>query len=234
MLPSRLEGLRNRSCSASAELTAGRTAQRQRIAYRYSPRPAGITNWCVRRWERRRALQHSIARGCIVQHNFRRIDSNRPCQHQQEPPWLLGAPPGMPRVDAWDVQTQHDTDISVGLPRGFNERFTFGQELGRGGFGVVRAVADAHTGEQLACKSIVKRLAVPNLSAAKQAQHLEKIKRELEVGAECLRKLRNLRHESGPWRAAGPCCMSNNQARIPAVLELQGCVWQWCHVASGM
>jgi hypothetical protein len=89
---------------------------------------------------------------------------------------------GMPRVDAWDVKTQPDADVSIGLSRGFAERFTFGQELGRGGFGVVRAVTDAHTGEQLACKTIVKRLAVPNLSAAKQQQHLEKIKRELEVG----------------------------------------------------
>lgn len=90
----------------------------------------------------------------------------------------------MPRVDAWDVKTQPDADVSIGLSRGFADRFTFGQELGRGGFGVVRAVTDAHTGEQLACKTIVKRLAVPNLSAAKQQQHLEKIKRELEVGCE--------------------------------------------------
>ena len=40
---------------------------------------------------------------------------------------------------------------------------------------------DRFTGEQLACKMIGKRLSVPNVAAAKQAQHLDKIRRELEV-----------------------------------------------------
>lgn len=89
----------------------------------------------------------------------------------------------MPRVDAWDIKTHDDSEVTIGLPRTFRERYTFGDELGRGGFGVVRVVTERSTGEQLACKTIVKRLAVPNLSAGKQAQHLEKVQRELEVRA---------------------------------------------------
>jgi hypothetical protein len=38
------------------------------------------------------------------------------------------------------------------------------------------------TGIEWACKAIAKRLSIPNVSAAKQQQHLENIKREILVG----------------------------------------------------
>ena len=87
----------------------------------------------------------------------------------------------MPRIDVWAVKPKNDAPVTLGLSRNFAERYAIGQELGRGGFGVVRVVTDRDSGEQLACKTIPKKLAVPNLSAEKQAQHLDKIKRELEV-----------------------------------------------------
>ena len=89
----------------------------------------------------------------------------------------------MPRIDAWDVQPQGGQDvIDAGFPRGFEEAYDVGTQLGSGGFGVVRVVRERATGTELAAKTIPKRLNVPNISAAKQAQHLENVKREVEVG----------------------------------------------------
>jgi serine/threonine protein kinase len=60
------------------------------------------------------------------------------------------------------------------------------RQLGEGGFGSVRVVRSKTSGAEFACKSICKRLDVPNLPPIKQQQHLENIQREVLI----LRKLR--------------------------------------------
>lgn len=49
-----------------------------------------------------------------------------------------------------------------------------------------RVVTEKSNGEEYACKSVCKRLDIPNLSPAKQAQHIDNVKREIEI----LRRLR--------------------------------------------
>jgi calcium-dependent protein kinase len=90
------------------------------------------------------------------------------------------------RVDVWDAGRAKDVPLDCGFRRGLTDKFTLGPPLGEGGFGVVRVVTSKATGAQFACKSICKRLDVPNLPAGKQLQHLENIKREVAI----LRKLR--------------------------------------------
>lgn len=50
----------------------------------------------------------------------------------------------------------------------------------------MRVAVDKASGKEYACKSITKALAIPNVQPAKQAQHLDNIKREAAI----LRKLR--------------------------------------------
>lgn len=118
----------------------------------------------------------------------------------------------MVRVDVWDIpRADADDVILLGLPQTFHDTYILGNELGRGGFGVVSIATDRFTGQQLACKVIEKRLSVPNLAAAKQAQHLDKITREIEV----LRRLRG----------------SLNVAQLRGAYEDAGCVYitmEWC------
>ena len=45
----------------------------------------------------------------------------------------------------------------------------------------MHVVVDRETGKEYACKSIVKRLDVPNLSVKKQAAYLDNVKREIAV-----------------------------------------------------
>lgn len=92
------------------------------------------------------------------------------------------------RIDIWDVEAskQKQKDIDCGYSRDFDDRFTWGKVLGKGGFGLVRVVADKHTGEEFACKSVPKRLDVPGLAAERMAQHILNTKREISI----LRKLR--------------------------------------------
>ncbi len=87
----------------------------------------------------------------------------------------------MPRIDAWDVQAPLAEEVDAGFPRGFEEAYELGSQLGSGGFGTVRVVRERASGAELAAKTIPKRLNVPNISPAKQAQHLENLKREVEV-----------------------------------------------------
>ena len=58
-------------------------------------------------------------------------------------------------------------------------RYNVGKILGKGGFGRVNVVTETCTGRQYACKSIAKRLDVPNLSPQKQAAYLDNVKREV-------------------------------------------------------
>ena len=87
----------------------------------------------------------------------------------------------MPRIDAWDVQAPSVEEVDAGFPRGFEEAYELGSQLGSGGFGTVRVVRERASGAELAAKTIPKRLNVPNISPAKQAQHLDNLKREVEV-----------------------------------------------------
>ena len=86
--------------------------------------------------------------------------------------------------------------FSLGYPEGLAQKYRFGKELGQGGFGSVRVVEDIATGTQWACKSIKKRLEVPNVTPAAQARHLDNVKREVAI-------LRRLRGTVGHWQAAG-------------------------------
>jgi calcium-dependent protein kinase len=91
------------------------------------------------------------------------------------------------RVDVWDVQRAKDVKLDCGFRRQpLTEKYELGCALGEGGFGVVRIVRARDSGTEFACKTIRKRLDVPNLAAAKQQQHLDNIKREVAI----LRKLR--------------------------------------------
>lgn len=86
------------------------------------------------------------------------------------------------RIDAWDVGKHREyKPVSCGYRSGFHDSFDIGEELGRGGFGVVRVVTHKETGKRYAAKSIKKVLEVPNLSIERQAAHLANIKREVAV-----------------------------------------------------
>jgi serine/threonine protein kinase len=85
------------------------------------------------------------------------------------------------------VQRAKDVKLDCGFRRQpLTEKYELGCALGEGGFGVVRIVRARDSGTEFACKTIRKRLDVPNLAAAKQQQHLDNIKREVAI----LRKLR--------------------------------------------
>ncbi|KFM26919.1 Calcium-dependent protein kinase 29 [Auxenochlorella protothecoides] len=86
------------------------------------------------------------------------------------------------RVDIWDVKPKEDLEaLDAGLPKNFDSLFELGATLGKGGFGLVRVATEKATGQEYACKSVCKRLNIPNLSAAKQAAHIDNIKREIAI-----------------------------------------------------
>lgn len=86
----------------------------------------------------------------------------------------------MPRVDVWDIPEDKPTQpIWIGYRQGLTDKYDLGRKLGEGGFGSVRIVVQKSSGAEFACKSICKRLDVPNLPPIKQQQHLENIKREV-------------------------------------------------------
>lgn len=87
----------------------------------------------------------------------------------------------MPRVDAWEVKKPSRPSIDLGFPRGLEDAYEWGQELGKGGFGAVRLVRSRASGQEYACKSIAKELRAPDVSVKQQARHLEMIKREVAV-----------------------------------------------------
>lgn len=91
------------------------------------------------------------------------------------------------RIDVWDVKKPNDeVAIDCGYARGFCDLFTVDRVIGKGGFGLVRVVLEKSSGEEFACKSIKKKLDIPNVSAGKQAQYLDNIDREAQI----LRRLR--------------------------------------------
>lgn len=92
----------------------------------------------------------------------------------------------MPRIDIWDINKHNEVDLNLGFPRTLHQLYDAGDHLGRGGFGSVQVVKSKKTGKEFACKSIAKKLNIPNVSAGKQQHHLDNIKREIAI----LRKLR--------------------------------------------
>ena len=107
------------------------------------------------------------------------------------------------RVDVWDVKpAEPEVSLDCGYAKNFAETFdVVGAPIGKGGFGLVSVVVERATGDEYACKSIKKRLDVPNISAAKQAQHLDNIDREVKI----LKRLRGtLRYARAPAAAAEP------------------------------
>ncbi|CAL5220717.1 g2773 [Coccomyxa viridis] len=86
------------------------------------------------------------------------------------------------RIDAWEVNKHTEyKPVKCGYADGFLEKYELGEELGRGGFGVVRVVTHRQNGKQYAAKSIKKLLQVPNLPIQRQAAHLANVKREVSV-----------------------------------------------------
>lgn len=90
----------------------------------------------------------------------------------------------MPRVDVWDIPEDKPSEpIWIGYRQGLTDKYDLGKKLGEGGFGSVRMVVLKSNGAEFACKSICKRLDVPNLPPIKQQQHLENIKREVSCSS---------------------------------------------------
>jgi calcium-dependent protein kinase len=86
------------------------------------------------------------------------------------------------RVDVWDIKKAEDElPLDCGYPRDFDAHFALDRPIGKGGFGAVHVAVERSTGMEFACKSIKKRLDVPNISPAKQAQHLDNIDREAKI-----------------------------------------------------
>jgi hypothetical protein len=111
----------------------------------------------------------------------------------------------MPRVDVWDLPsgggdgaratgaattaTVPDPALDCGFRRNLQAEYAFvssAPDLGQGGFGRVRLAVSRATGEEVAVKSIAKRLDLPGLAPQQQRRHLDNVRREVAV----LRRLR--------------------------------------------
>ena len=91
------------------------------------------------------------------------------------------------RMDAGGAKPVANADLDCGFRRApLTDKYELGRVLGEGGFGVVRVVRLRSNGAEYACKTIRKRLDVPNLPMGKQLQHVENIQREVAI----LRRLR--------------------------------------------
>ena len=103
------------------------------------------------------------------------------------------------RVDVWDIKKEEeDAPLDLGYPRDFDDHFTVDRAIGKGGFGLVKIVIEKSTDQEFACKSIRKRLDIPNISPEKLAQHLDNIDREAKI----LKRLRgtlSVVHFKGAW-----------------------------------
>jgi calcium-dependent protein kinase len=75
---------------------------------------------------------------------------------------------------------------TFGYSRNLDKRFRIEREIARGGNGVVFLVTDLNTGQEWAMKSIPKVLSDPKLSDRKRNDHVNAIKREVDV----MRRLR--------------------------------------------
>ena len=74
----------------------------------------------------------------------------------------------------------------LGFPSGLEQKYSFGDSLGKGGFGTVRVAKRLSDGQLFACKSINKVLELPSVSESQLQRHLDNIKREV----------RNFKHDT--------------------------------------
>jgi serine/threonine protein kinase/Ca2+-binding EF-hand superfamily protein len=86
----------------------------------------------------------------------------------------------------WRVDAGNDVPKVVAYDRGYKRTLDdlferTGVVIGKGGFGLVTTVVERSTKLRYACKSINKRLNVPNISLEKVEQHLANIDREVKV-----------------------------------------------------
>lgn len=81
---------------------------------------------------------------------------------------------------------QPSDPLNFGYARGVENRFRVVREIARGGNGIVTMVSDLHSGQEWAMKSIPKVLSEPNISERKRMDHINAIKREVDV----MRRLR--------------------------------------------
>ena len=104
------------------------------------------------------------------------------------------------RVDIWDVG-QTAVAPSLGFPRGLEEKYELGEQVGEGGFGMVCVAKNKQTGEELACKAIDKIL--PDTSDGVQnRRHQDNIRREVAV----LGALKGVLNVAG-LQDVSSCCM---------------------------
>lgn len=68
----------------------------------------------------------------------------------------------------------------LGFHRNIESKYQWGKELGKGGNGCVRVVADKETGAEYACK-VISKVPAATASAGKKEGHLDSIAREIEV-----------------------------------------------------
>jgi len=87
---------------------------------------------------------------------------------------------------ASDAAPQPEDPLNFGYARNLEQRFRVKSEIARGGNGIVTLVVDQHTGHEWAMKSLPKVLDDPNLSERKRLDHINSIKREVDV----MRRLR--------------------------------------------
>ncbi|KAL4539394.1 hypothetical protein Ndes2437B_g02227 [Nannochloris sp. 'desiccata'] len=87
---------------------------------------------------------------------------------------------------AQNAAPQPSAAPTFGYSRNLDKRFRIQRELARGGNGIVFLVVDHHTGQEWAMKSIPKVLSDPKLSDRKRDDHVNAIKREVDV----MRRLR--------------------------------------------
>ena len=73
--------------------------------------------------------------------------------------------------------------VSFGYDTDIEAKYEWGEQIGKGGNGVVRVVTDRASGEQYACKSISKALPPgdQSISDRKRAGHVAAIQREVDV-----------------------------------------------------
>lgn len=89
-------------------------------------------------------------------------------------------------IAANNAAPQPGAGPQFGYARNLEKRFRIERELARGGNGVVMLVVDIETGQEWAMKSIPKVLSDPKLSDRKRQDHVNAIKREVDV----MRRLR--------------------------------------------
>jgi calcium-dependent protein kinase len=78
---------------------------------------------------------------------------------------------------------KHSSTISIdmGYRTGIHEHYSFGQKLGKGGFGTVFAVAHKSSGASYACKILPKICKDPTASDRRRAEQIPSIKREVDI-----------------------------------------------------